>query len=69
MLSKSRSFTNAKKELINQATKSVYMQYYKNAQFNIWFNYQLDIVNKIAKPVFLYGCEMLCFCNLDIIKQ
>ena len=58
VLSKSGSFTNAKKDLINRASKAMFAVLRKNRQFNLSIDCQLDLFDNIIKPMLLYGCEI-----------
>ena len=36
---------------------------------NLLFDVQIDLFNKIVKPVLVYGCEIWGFGNLDILER
>ena len=69
VLSKSGSFTNTKKDLVNRASKAMFAVLRKCRQFNLSIDCQLDLFDKMIKPVLLYGCEIWGFSNLDIIER
>ena len=51
--SRTSSFTNAKKVLINKAYKAMY-----EVLKNLSIKSQYDPFDKIVKPILLYGCEI-----------
>ena len=53
LLSKTGSFIHPKK---------------KSRLFNLSLDCQLDLFDKILKPILLYGCEIWGFSNLDTIE-
>ena len=38
-------------------------------QFNLPFECQLDLFDKVVLPVLLYGCEVWVYENIDIIER
>ena len=56
--SRTGSFTNAKKVLINNAYKAMYEVLKKGRLHNLSIKSQYDLFDKIVKPILLYGCEI-----------
>ena len=69
LFSKTGSFIHAKKYLIKQASKSMFAVLKKYRLFNLSIDCQLDLFDKILKPILLYGCEIWGFSNLDRIER
>lgn len=67
--SRTGSFTNAKKVLINKAYKAMYEVLKKGRLHNLSIKSQYDLFDKIVKPILLYGCEIWGFGNIDIIER
>ena len=68
LLSKTGSFIHAKKDLIKRASKSMFAVLQKSRLFNLSIDCQLDLFDKILKPI-LYGCEIWGFSYLDTIER
>lgn len=69
VLSRTGSFSKAKKHLCEQAQKAMYGVIRKIRNFNLPLNCQFDLFDKVVLPVLLYGCEIWGFENLDIIER
>ena len=69
LLSKTGSFIHAKKDLIKRASKSMFALLKTSTLFNLSIDCQLDLFDKILKPILLYGCEIWGFSNLDTIER
>ena len=69
LLSKTGSFIHAKKDLIKRASKCMFAVLKKSRLFNLSIDSQLDLFDKILKPILLYGCEIWGFSNLDTIER
>jgi hypothetical protein len=67
--SRTGSFTNAKKGLINKACKARYEVLKKGRLHNLSIKSQYDLFDKIVKPILLYGFEIWGFGNIDIIER
>jgi hypothetical protein len=52
------SFNIAKKELVNKGIKAMYEVLRKGRIHNLSIKCQLDLFDKIVKPILLYGCEI-----------
>ena len=57
VFSKTGSFNIAKKELVNKSIKAMYEVLRKGRIHNLSIKCQLDLFDKIVKPILLYGCE------------
>ena len=66
-LSKSGSYLNCKKHIAEQANNAMFSLLRKIRVLPI--DMQIDLVNKLIKPILLYGCEIWAFGNLDIIER
>ena len=69
LLNKTGSFIHAKKDLIKRASKSMFAVLKKSRLFNLSIDCQLDLFDKILKPILLYGCEIWGFSNLDTLER
>ena len=68
-LSRSGTFTTAKKYISEQAYKAVFLLIKKIRNLNLPFNIQIDLCYKTIKPILLYGCEIWGTGNCDIIER
>lgn len=69
VLSRSGKFNNAKKHLVEQASKALYGVLRKIRYFSLPINCQLDLFDKVINPILLYSCEVWGYENLDIIEK
>ena len=69
LLTRSGSFNKAKKRLSEKATKAMYNVIKKGRQCNLSIECQLELFDKLVKPILLYGCEVWGFGKNDIIEQ
>ena len=69
LLGQSGSFLATKKHIAEQAIKAMFSPLQKIKCLSLPFDIQIDLFNKIVKPVLLYGCEILGYGNLDILKR
>ena len=69
VFSKSCSFLNAKKDRVQKGTQAMYAVLKKGRLHNLSIECQLDLFDKIVKPVLLYGCEIWGYGNNDIIEK
>ena len=67
--SKSGSFLNAKKDRVSKGTQAMYSVLKKGRLNNLSIECQLDLFDKIVKPVLLYGCEIWGYGNNNIIEK
>jgi hypothetical protein len=64
--SRTGSFTNAKKVLINKAYKAMFEVLKRGRLHKLSIKSQYDLFDKIVKPILLYECEIWGFGNIDI---
>ena len=67
--SRTGSFNKAKKKLAEKATKAMYSVLKKGRSLNLSIKCQIELFDKIVKPVLLYGCEIWGYGKNDIIEQ
>lgn len=68
-LSKSGSFSNCKKHVAQQANNAMFSLLRKIRVLNLPIEMQIDLFNKLIKPILLYGCEIWALGNLDILER
>ena len=68
-LSKSGSYLKCKKHIAEQANAAMFSLLRKSRALNLPITMQIDLFNKIIKPVLLYGCEIWAVGNLDLIER
>ncbi|MCG8046717.1 MAG: reverse transcriptase domain-containing protein [Candidatus Thiodiazotropha endolucinida] len=68
-LSKSGKYLNAKKHVAEQANNAMFSLLRKSRSLNLPLSMQIDLFNKMIKPILLYGCEIWAVGNLDIIER
>lgn len=61
LLSKSGNFSMAKKAQVEKATKAMFEVLKRGKVHNLSIQCQLDLFDKIIKPMLLYGCEVWFF--------
>lgn len=69
LLGQSGSFQISKKYIAEQGNKAMFSLLRKIKNLSLPFDIQIDLFNKIVKPVLLYGCEVWGFGNLDILER
>ncbi|XP_063436930.1 uncharacterized protein LOC134718363 [Mytilus trossulus] len=67
--SKNGSFKANKKHLAEKATRAMYEVIKKGRKHGLSISCQLDLFDKLVKPVLLYGCEIWGFGNNDILER
>ena len=67
-LSKSGSYLSRKKHVAKQANNAMFALMRKIRVLDLPIEMQIDLFNKLIKPILLYGCEIWAFGNLDIIE-
>jgi hypothetical protein len=55
--------------LVNKGIKAMYEVLRKGRIHNLSIKCQLDLFDKIIKPILLYGCEICGFGKSDIIER
>ena len=68
-LSKSGSYLNCKKHVAEQANNAMFALMRKIRVLNLPIEMQIDLFNKLIKPILLYDSEIWAFGNLDIIER
>ena len=68
-LSKSGSFVSCKKHIAEQANNAIHSLLRKIRVLNLPIDMQIDLFNKLIKPILLYGCEIWGIGNIDIIER
>ena len=68
-LSKNGSYLNCKKHVAEQANNAIFALMRKIRVLNLPIEMQIELFNKLIKPILLYGCEIWAFGNLDIIER
>ena len=68
-LSRTGSFLKAKRHIADQATNALFSLLRKIRTLDLPIDMQVDLFNKLIKPILLYGCEIWGFGNLDIIER
>ena len=69
LFSKSGSFYSAKKQLVNQAEKAMYSLIRKSWSLILPLDLQIELYEKMVKPILLYGSEVWGFGNLDVLER
>ena len=65
LLGQSGSFLATQKHIAEQASKAMFSLLQKIKCSSLPFDIQIDLFNKIVKPVLLYGCEIWGYGNFD----
>ena len=68
-LSKSGSYVSCKKHIADQANNAMYSLLRKIRVLNLPIEMQIDLFNKLIKPILLYGCEIWAVGNIDVIER
>ena len=69
LFSKNNSFFKTKKHIADQGTKAVYSLFKKARNMQLPIDIQLELFNKLVKPILLYGCEVWGFGNIEVIER
>jgi hypothetical protein len=69
ILSKTGNFNLAKKSIADKGFKAMYEVLKLGRLHNLPTPCQLDLFDKMVKPVLLYGCELWGYGNCDIIER
>jgi hypothetical protein len=71
--SRNGKFSDEKKpnnpHLTEQASKTLYAVLRKMRYFNLPFNCQIDLFDKVINPILLYSCEIWGDENVEIIEK
>ena len=68
-ISRSGTFNNAKKHIAEQANKALFSLLRKCRSLDLPFELQIDLFDKMVKPVLLYCSEIWGMGNCDIIER
>ena len=68
-LSRSGSFLQAKRHLVDQANNSLFALQRKIRILNLPLDMQIYLFDKVIKPILLYSSEIWGYGNLDIIER
>ena len=68
-LSRSGYFLNCKKHIAEQASIAMFALLRKIRVLNLPIEMQIDLFNKLIKPILLYGCEIWVIGNIDILER
>lgn len=69
LFSRSGSFLNAKKHIADQANRAMYSLIKKAKHLSLPIDIQIELFNKLVKPILLYGCEIWGFGNLESLER
>lgn len=69
LFSRSGSFFAAKKHMVCQAEKAMYSLIRKARALLLPIDLQIELFDKMVKPILLYGSEVWGFGNLDILER
>ena len=67
--SRSGSFNIAKKHIANQGKKALYALLKRSKQLCLPIDLQIELFNKLVKPILLYGSEVWGYGNIEIIER
>ncbi len=68
-LSRTGNFKRAKQSIADKATVALYEVLKMGRKHGLSVKIQLDLFDKMVKPILLYGCEVWGFSNNDIIEK
>ena len=68
-LSRSGSFYATKKHLASQAEKAMYSLIKKSRSLLLPIDLQIELFDKLVKPILLYGSEVWGFGTLDVLER
>ena len=69
LFSRSGSFYTTKKHIAHQAQKAMYNLIKRARTLDLLIDLQIELFEKMVKPILLYGCEIWGFGNLDVIER
>lgn len=67
--SKSGSYLNARKHIVEQAKKAMYLLYTRINNIDLPLDLQLKLFDHTIVPILTYGCEIWGFENLNLIER
>ena len=68
-LGRSGSFVAAKKHIAEQANKALFSLLKNIRSLNLPYDIQIDMFNKMIKPILLYGCEIWGMGKFDVLER
>ena len=68
-LARSGAFAKAKKHIVDQANYALFSLQRKIRHLNLPIDLQIELFNKMIKPILLYGCEIWGHGNLESIER
>ena len=68
-LSRTGTFAKAKKHIAEQANKALFSLLKKIRSLSLPYDIQIDLFDKLVKPILLYGCEIWGSGNIDILER
>ena len=69
LFSSNNSFTTTKKHIAEQGSRAMYSLLRKARNMHLPIDLQIELFNKLVKPVLLYGCEVWGFGNVEVIER
>ena len=63
------SFSKNKKYLAEQANKALFALFRQSRNLNLSIDLQIELFNKIVKPILLYRCEICGYGNCDDLER
>ena len=68
-LSRTGTFTTAKKHIAEQANKALFSLLQKIRSLSLPYDIQINLFDKLVKPILLYGSEIWGSGNIDILER
>lgn len=69
IFSRGGSFAMSVKHNCEQASKAMFVLLRKTRSLNLSIDLQIELFDKMIKPILLYGCELWGFSNIKIIER
>ena len=69
LLARSGSYFQAKKHIANQANAKLFSLHRKIRNLNLPIDMQIELFDKMIKPILQYSCEIWGYGNIDIIER
>ena len=69
VFTKTGKFNVTKKCLVDKATRALYEVLKLGCMYKLKIKCQLDLFDKMVKPILLFGCEVWGFGDNDIIER
>ena len=69
LLTTNGNFNKSKMFAVNKGTKAMYEVLKLGRIYSLSTNCQLDLLDKMVKPILLYGCEIWGLGNIEIIER